>query len=300
MLLNQIAHFNDLSPKLRDELDAKIKGFGKSVRYKFDIANKNPAPTGDHDKIIYPNMYTLDPSVFNINDPYEDRKDKQKSKRIGLIKEVDEKGLPKSFKKCQVYGKTKGILSLNVEEDNDDFNMAMFIEIHPKLTGGMFMDKTKRQVITRIDENKLATEQRAERSLRSKARRAAEEMSDNEIVNFCDAMMWDSTRDMAIMRNEVEALAESDPPFFNDMIKEKTVEFQSLVKQAMDRNIITFDPAENKFSYTSNGQPIAIFSAADNKNEVQKMSEFLQAGGGKAEEVHKKIKSLLKKAEVAV
>ena len=30
--------------------------------------------------------------------------------------------------------------------------MVMYLLLHPKLSGGEFMDKTKRQVITRIDE----------------------------------------------------------------------------------------------------------------------------------------------------
>ena len=43
MLLQQTAHYNDLSPQLRKELEEKIASFGKQVRYKFDISNPNPA-----------------------------------------------------------------------------------------------------------------------------------------------------------------------------------------------------------------------------------------------------------------
>ena len=75
MLLRQIAHFNDLSPKLRQELEEKVRGFGKTVRYKFDISKPNPDPSHYNGPIIYPQIHTLDPTRFSINDPYEDRKE---------------------------------------------------------------------------------------------------------------------------------------------------------------------------------------------------------------------------------
>src|SRR5690242_12881790 len=64
MLLQQVAHFNDLSPKLRETLENKVRGFGKQVRYKFDISHQNPDPTFHNGKILYPNIYTLDPTVW--------------------------------------------------------------------------------------------------------------------------------------------------------------------------------------------------------------------------------------------
>jgi hypothetical protein len=44
MSLENFAHFNDISPKLRLELERKVESFGKRVRYKFDIAKPNPDP----------------------------------------------------------------------------------------------------------------------------------------------------------------------------------------------------------------------------------------------------------------
>ena len=44
MQLEPVAHYNNLSAKLREEIEAKLKGFGKSVRYKFEISKPNPDP----------------------------------------------------------------------------------------------------------------------------------------------------------------------------------------------------------------------------------------------------------------
>lgn len=299
MLLQQEAHFNDLSPRLREKLEERIKGFGKSVRYKFDISHPNPAPIDSNDvKVIYPSMYTLDPTIFNVVDTYEDRKDKQRSKKIALIAsaEVSEKTgvIEYRYKKIRVEGKYKGILKLDVQDNEEHLNYAMFLELHPKLIGGLFSDRSKHQLITRIDETAAANAERAERSARSKARKIAEEMTEQEVIDFCDAMAWDSARDMDVMRNDVEALAEKEPPYFNDLVAGKKVEYQSIVKQALDRGIIAFDPAEYKFTYVGNSQVITVLTPTGTKSHIEKMAEWLQAGGKKADEVYKKIKGLVR------
>ena len=114
MLLEQVQHFNDLSPKLREELVNKIQAFGKTVRYKFNIANRNPDPSKHNGEFIWPRIYTLDPTVFNITDPYEDRAGKQKLKRIALVDGVDDTGKPNRFRKIRVEERYAGELKLNL------------------------------------------------------------------------------------------------------------------------------------------------------------------------------------------
>jgi len=299
MSLQHTAHYNDLSPKLRKELEAKVLGFGKLVRYKFDISNPNPDPTFHNGKVLWPHLYTLDPAVFNINDPYEDREGKQRSKRIALIDRVDEKGLPDKFRKIRVYDRQKGILALQLDNP-EDFDTAIFLEIHPKLSGGRFADPTKRQVVSRIDEQAAATSAREVRSAKSKALRAAEELSDKGVIDFADAMLWDSSQDLPVLRNMVEEQAETTPEFFNDLIAGKRVEYQAAVKQALNKQIIAFDPAEYKMYWMGNRQTIVLLPAAGEKNEVEKFAEYLENGGEKAATIYKKIKSLIEgKAVVA-
>ena len=43
-MLHREGVWNDLSPKLIEKLEAQINSFGKSVRFKFDIANPDPDP----------------------------------------------------------------------------------------------------------------------------------------------------------------------------------------------------------------------------------------------------------------
>lgn len=295
MLLNHVQQFNDLSPELRQKLEDRVKGFGKLVRYKFNISNPNPDPTKYNGATIWPNVYTLDPTIFSITDPFEKRERISKSKRIALIDGVDiEKGHPNKFRKIRVEGKFHGIVNLSLEDNEENFHTAMLLELHPKNANGMFPDKTKHQVFSRIDEQTLAKEQRMLRTARVKALNTAESMSDEQCVSFADAMMWDSTEDVSLLRNKIEELAETNPEFFSDLVAGKNVEYQAVVKQALDRSIISFDPAEWKFIWSSNQQPIAMLHEISGKNHVEQMAEWMITNADKGESVFKKMKSLIK------
>lgn len=294
MQLEQVAHYNDLSEQLRKELRDKVIGFGKTVRYKFDISNQNPDPTKHNGPIIWPTLYTLDPAVFNITDPYEKRERVSRSKKIALVTEVDEKGLPKKFRKIRVFGRNRGVLTLTIEENNDDFYTAMFLELHPKLADGKFSDKSKKQVITRIDERKHAKEQREIRSARTKAGNVAQTMSEEKMFQFADAMQWESGLDPEVLRNMVEELADTDPVFFNDLVEGEQVEYRSVVKRGLDNNIIAFDPADWKIVWSSNLQPITVLSPGGDKSHIEKLAEWFLIGGDKAKSSYEKLKELIK------
>lgn len=294
MQLEHEGTYNDLSPKLRQELEAKIDGFGKKVRFKFNIGNENPDPDKKDGKIIFQRLWTLGPGVFNIVDPYENREGKQKGKKVGLIYHIDYKdGHPVyKFKKVRLEERHRGILELNLVDVVEDRDMAMYLLLHPKLTGGMFSDKSQKQIFSLIDENKAASDAREARSARSKARRAAEQMSEKDVVNFALAMMWDSGEEEVVLRNRIEELAETNPEFFNEITSGKSVEFRSLVQLAINKGIIEFDPADYRMLWSGNKQTITMLSPAGSQNEVEKFAMWLENTGKQGEEVTKKLKSL--------
>jgi len=299
-MLRQVGHYNDFSPEFIEKLEKKIESFGSVVRYRFDIEKPNPDKEFYNGKTIFPQMYTLDPSVFNITDKEEKRPGKSKSKTVALIKtaEMNEHGvLIPTFTKIRVMAGMRGVfrLDLTKEEDKD---MCMLIELHPKLKGGEFSDKDRFQVVSRVDENADAKQQRTERSARLTALNAVNEMSDAKIREFADGMQWDSTQEIEILRNQAELLADTEPVFFNDIIESNVIEYQALVQQALNKGIISFDPAEYKFLWAGNKQPITVLSPVGEKNEIQKMGEWLKIGQG--QEVYKKLKSLTNNKEKAV
>lgn len=296
MSLENFAHYNDLSPKLRLELEKKVESFGRVVRYKFDIAKPNPDPSRYNGDTVYPNIYTLDPTRFTLQDPYEDRDDKTKTKTIALIDEnaISADGLPEKFVKVRVNGANKSVLTLNIEDNREDFYMAMFLELHPKNKSGKFARKDVHQVFSRIDENAAAREARTERSERLKALNAAQSMSDSELIDFADAMQWDSSENIEVLRNKAEELADTNPVYFNDLVNSKAVEYQALIKQAMNKDLISFNYGEYKFVWSGNQQTITTLSPTGTQTEIQKLSEWMQTNGNKGDDFYKKLKSLVK------
>lgn len=292
-MLEQIAHFNDLSPKLKKELEGRIASYGKKVKYKFAISNTNPDPLKENGPIIWPAFYTLDPVVFDIVDTLEDRENKSRSKKIGMVEKVDEKGIPTAFKRVRVHGKMEGVYVLELD-DPDQIRQAMYIELHPKFDGGLFQDKKRIAIVSRLDEKKVSKEARENRNAKVKALKSASEMSEQKVRQFAAAMVWDELGDIEILRDKIEALAESDPSFFNDLVSEKKVEYQATVKRAITNGVIAYDPVGGKFRWGANQQVITVLGLGSAQNEVEQFAEFLMTNGAKADEIYKKIEGLVK------
>jgi len=295
MLLDNVGQINDLSPKFRKEIEDRVKSFGKQVLYKFDISSNNPDPSKADGPVIWPHIYTLDPRRFTIKDPYEDRAGKQALKQIAIITEIDTDNKAVKFGKVQVKGRDKGQLRLDLD-NNEDFAYAMFLELHPKHRGGLFADKTKHQVFVRIDEEADAKTKRQERSEKLKAMEKAQGLSDAEVRQFADAMTWDSTEKIVVLRSRIEDMAENEPVFFNEMLAEgnRVVQVSATLKRAADKGIIAFDSIDYRYFYVGSNQTIAVLQPVGDKTELQKMTDWIIGSGKDGDAVLKKIESLLK------
>lgn len=290
-MLQHIGIYNDLSKSLIEKLEKRIEGFGKIVRYRFDIERENPDKTFHDGKVIFPNMYTLDPTIFKISDK-DDATGKTKTKNIALIKEYkyDERNnLEFIYRKIRVHGGQRGMLRLDLE-NSEDVETCMYLELHPKLSGGDFSDKDKVPVFKRIDENAEAAGKTEDRNIRRKAMNIAGDMTPQQLVDFSCAMQWDSSLDTLVLKNMVEELAETDSKFFADLVEGKEIEYRATIQKAINNGVIRFEPADYKYIWVGNNMTITVLSPVGDKSELEKFSEFLQHGN---EEVYKKLKSLV-------
>lgn len=292
-MLEQVAHFNDLSPKLRDKLGKRIESFGEEVKYRFDISHENPDPLKESGKIIWPSIYTLDPIVFTIIDKDEDRKDKSKSKRVGIVKETDEKGIPKSFTRVRCRGQHEGILTLDLTKP-EDIEQCAILELHPKVNGSLFEDKKMVPIISRVDEAKEAMESRQKRVQRKEALVAASGMDLEELKEFAAAMNWNPNEKADILRDKIEEHAEKYPEMFNDLVKSDKLKYQSVVKNALLKRVLAYDPVGGRWTYGANGELIVVLPPNGSQNEIEQMGDFLRTNGQKSDQIFSKIKSLLK------
>lgn len=287
-MLQQTGKFNDFSPKLIDKIEKLIESFGTTVRYRFDIERPNPDPTHYNGKTIFPAQFTLDPAHWVIQDKDEDRARKSKTKSVAIVLETDDRGNPTRYGRIRILAPEKGIMQLNLEVP-EELDMAIAIELHPKMKDGLFQDKNSNPVVARIDEAKAATEERDSRSLRLKAMNIASSLSDKQLIDFADAMQLDSSQQISVLANIAESLAEDDPKFLADLMESKDLEYRAIIQRAINTGAIIFDPAEYNFKYGGNNQPIITLSPSGEKSHVVKMADWCMGN----EPVYKKIKSLV-------
>jgi hypothetical protein len=294
MLLQNIAHYNDLSPKFRKELEARVRNFGKQVRYHFKISHHNPDPSKHDGEYIWPFLFTLDPVTFRVTDQHEERDGHSRSKLIGLIKKTDDRGTPNAFTRVRVAERFRGILLLDLEND-EQFNMAMYLELHPKNENGLAPDKALYKIFSRIDETASANKEREERKQRKTALDSVYAMSDDEVSQFADGMNW-SYEISSVQRNKVEEYAERNPDEFNSLMKDGKIKNQAVIKKAIELKIVNSNPHDGKLTWASTGQTIVVLGMGDGtKTEIERYAEWFATSGDKATEMLNKLKTLVNK-----
>lgn len=284
--------YNNLSPELREKLSKKAAEVGRYVKYKFAIAKRNPdgeMKTGG--EYLYPQSWALTPVTFHITDGGS-------RKKIGIIDKLKEYGAPSdSFRRCKLNEQFKGVLTLDLDS-MDDQDMFAYLELHPKLEGGIYRDKNEMAIFKHIDDVKEAKSSLTARENRANAMFVASQMAVKEIKDFACAMDWDEHDDISIIRDKVMELADKDPLWFKNFIDNKSIEYRAVIKRAMDNNIVAWQPVENKFVWVSNGQTIAILDRCEDGKVLERMSDWIVTSKN-GQEVYTKLKGILFKNQVS-
>lgn len=298
MLLDSIGLNNNFSEKLRDELRNEVEKMGGTsgvIRFSFDISNPNPDPDKKGGAIIWPWKYTLTPKTFRITDPH----DKQ-TKFVGMVEEttpsVNGTGVTVTrWRSVKVENQDKGVLTLHTKTSIEDFEMAMYLLLHPANAKGKFRDATKRAVFELIDDKAVAQERTKLRGNKVKALLAVEKMSVTQLRDFALAMAWDET-DVDIIRDNAQAIAESDADMLLNLLDEtnKTVEYKATIKKAEDKGLIFFDAMEYSYKYVDTRQVIFAVEPSGQGEPQDKLAFWFINGGEKAEAAYKKLKAAIK------
>lgn len=283
--------YNNLSDQLRKDLEDKAAEAGRFIKYKFAIARKNPdveQRTGG--EYLYPQRWALSPVTFDIIDPYDKRR-----KKIGLVTRLKEYGNPDDgFRRVYLDEPWRGIYILDMNDKNDRDTFC-YLELHPKLEGGMFRDPNMPAVFSRVDEVKQAKKSVSAKQDRANAMFIAGTMSTSEVQDFASAMGWDEHEDINVLQDKLLDLADKDSEFFKNFINNKSIEYRAIIKRAMDNNIIAFQPVESKFIWVTNGQTIAVLERCEGDKVLDRMSDWVQTSKN-GHEVYSKLKGMLKVA----
>ena len=147
-------------------------------------------------------------------------------------------------------------------------------------------------IIFRVNKAADAVSKIANREVRRKAETLASNMTDSQVVDFAQAMGWESKIDIKILRDKVENEAEINSVTFNDLVEGENIKFRSLVFKAKDKSIIKFDQSSFGFYWVGNEQPITILSPDGEESADNKFATWLMVSDAE-QSIFKKIKSLV-------
>lgn len=290
--LEKVAHINDLSKKTREELVKRVKGYGRYVKYKFNIERKNPDPEKVNGQFVVPALFSLHPTKIDLFDKNHDGGGRQVT--VGLVERTDDKGLPDKYKIIKLLASDRCELSLDTE-DVEQMQVAMYLEIHSKNTDSMFPNPSVYPVFSRLDEQKASTDSRTIRSAKVAALNVAMAMSDAEIMEFARAMVWEGCDDLAkvgLFRDAVEKEAEVDPDKFRTLVESKKIQYLASIQSGLEKRKIVYNAGERSFAWMSGGNPVFVCSQGTAKEPNLQFAEWLMTDEGKAKDIFKKIKEV--------
>lgn len=138
-----------------------------------------------------------------------------------------------------------------------------------------------------------ADQTRKQRSVKREAMNVAAELSGAEVREFVASLGKDETRDLSILRDELELLAEKDPNQFIKLSKNKNKTIHANIKRAIDKEILSFDRATNTFSWSSTGETIVQVPRSSKMGHLEGFTNFVLSNKN-GENIYQEIVKLLK------
>ena len=144
-----------------------------------------------------------------------------------------------------------------------------------------------------VEPTRIAKESREHRTLRRDAMNVAAELSEAEVREFISSMNKDAKRDMSILRDEIEVMAEKDPKGFIKLSKDKNKSIQANCKLAIDKKIIEFDKKTSSFLWVGTGETIVTVPRSSKSSYLQGFTNFVLSNKN-GESVYQEVVKLLK------
>lgn len=271
--------YNDLSPELIKS--TKLKP-GEKVVYRITNIQRNPM---DPSKWALPSVKSV-PAVDQIWDEQQ-----QEYIDIAAVRNVNAQG-KHTYHEIYFYGNQGGTMVLHGGRAADQ-------EIHSYLSlcnynaSNPNRDNTKEAIFELVDENARSEKERKNRNLKREALNAAYDLSTEEVKNYIAALGKDDTRPIAVLRNELETLADHDPKALLDLVNNKQATMKAVINRALAKGVIVFDSEGSRFNWP-NGEAILTVARSTGSDAVEEMVSFC-VSSAKGEKVYQTIQSKSKK-----
>ena len=236
-------------------------------------------------KVVMPSVHMI-PQVDRVYD-----KETDDYIDIASIASIGVGGRP-AFNTIQFTKKDRGLMALRGSKTGDReifqyLTLSNYNESNPN------RDASIVPLYKLVEPKKEAADNRKQRTLRRDAMNVAAELSAAEVREFIAALNKDEKRDISILRDELEVMAEKDPQKFITLSKDKNKSIQAACKSAIDKKVIKFDKKDNTFSWVSTGETIVQVPRSSKSSYLQGFTNFVLSNKN-GELVYEEIVKLLK------
>ena len=243
---------------------------------------KDPQNPG---KVIMPSIHMI-PQIDRVYD-----KESDDYVDIASIASLGVGGKPQ-FNTIQFTKKEKGLLAVRGSKTGDR-EIYQYLMLSNYNASNPDRDTSIVPLFKLVEPKKEASDSRKQRTMRRDAMNVAAELSASEVREFIAALNKDEKRDISILRDELEIMAEKDPQQFITLSKDKNKSIQANCKKAIDKKVIRFDKASSTFLWVSTGETIVQVPRSSKTSYLQGFTNFVLSNKN-GELVYEEIVKLLK------
>lgn len=292
-----VGNFNKISPEMKAMIPTFKKGETKTFQLVVGEPNRDPDPQQRIDRPIFYSTWQI-PTRCTIQD--------------WVTKEDVEIGVPEQYKKDEVLttkvsmpGKGEpqfkfiGKFSL-IGSSQADQEMYQYYCMCPYNLSNPYRDTTIDPIFCEIKVIEESKEFTSKEDSLLEAMNAAKDISLSEAEQIAAALVWPVYSDEVVLRAKLRKYASEHPIEFNKIYKDPSTKVKSEIKQALDADIISYNPVDKTMSF---GQSvIATLDIRPGSNHVEAFYEHTETSpNGKAalDNIRKQLKGKIKKTEAA-
>ena len=260
--------FNKISDKLKADISKAIATHKGVLEFKLTNGRIFQVPTlagGFVNKTVYKATYSF-PERDTIIDNGE-------MVEIAVIDSTDDKGNP-VYGLLRIDAEQEGHFMLNATNPRE----RRWIEF--LLASNYCSFNTNRiegkEVCELVDHLANSRSNLARFTKKQSAMVVALNMTEKERADFAAAMNWNEREHADIIAEKVLHLADAQPDFFADFVEGNGIESRSILKRAITKGVVSFDPQANTLSW-ANGEVFAVLETEANKNFLDMFAKWVIA-----------------------
>lgn len=271
--------YNDLSPEL---VKSTMLKSGQTVIWRITKIKNDPHNEG---RVIIPAGRNVPP----IDEIWDEAK--QEYVPIAAVRSVDASG--NHLYHNIIFTKEGGGMILLTGGRAVDQEVHSYLTLCNYNASNANRDTTKEAIFYMVDEAKRSEEESKVRNKKREALNIAADLSVDEVRTYCAALGNDDSLPVAVLRNQLETMADKTPEDFLALVENKQAVMKATINRGLSKGVLKFDEEQSRFSWP-NGEAVLTVARSTGSDAVDELIAFC-VSSAKGEKVYQTIQSKSKK-----